>query len=494
MIVTCRQMQEIEAAAFSRGVTAADLMECAGIGIANVVRQFFPKPGGLRLFLGKGNNAGDALVAARELCRDGWSVSARLAFDATEFKELPARHWRELSPHLQVDESDGPLVSLDGLLGIGATGPLAGRMLELTGEMNDLRQSRHAMTIAMDIPSGLNGDTGQPCAGCVRADITATVAHVKAGLLSDVATAFVGRLAVVPLADLATGKGDASTEILLTEKLRASLPRRSFDFHKGEAGRVGIVAGSRGFLGAALLASEAAVRGGAGLVSLLVKEDVYPLLAAKAPVEVMVRVVKDYREVLEANLDALAIGPGLGFEYESEVMDLIRQAPQPCVIDADALTMLARSELDVVLKSDHPRLLTPHPGEVARFFPAHPHWADLPRRELAEAFARSYPDSTLLLKGSRTVIAESGKATAFNTTGSPAMASGGMGDVLTGLCAALIAQGLSAFDAACLGAWLSGRSAELVLTAGRHSIESLAASDLIGGLGAAFNDLKSGVF
>ncbi len=494
MIVDCRRMRELEEEAFASGVSADELMEQAGLGIADVVRQFFPQPGSLLLFLGKGNNAGDALVAARDLQRSGWRLHARLAFPEGEFRELPARHWRAVSPHLEAEIAAGPLVMLDGLLGIGVSGPMRGALLTLASEMNALRKSRHAVTVAMDIPSGLDADTGLPGVGCVEADITVTIGRVKAGLLADSATPLVGRLTFVRLRALSEDAAEPSARVLTAESLREKLPRRSFDFHKGDAGRVGIIAGSRGFIGAGLLAAKGALRGGAGLVTLWVKEDVYPLIAAKAPAEVMVRVVKDYRDVVSAPHDALAIGPGLGFESEDEVLEVIRSARMPVVIDADALTMLARSDIPSALQAGAPRLLTPHPGEMARFFHAHPEWKALSRRALAEAFSGAHPHCTLLLKGSRTVIAKSGDTTCFNTTGTPAMATGGNGDVLSGLCAALIGQGVSCFDAAGLGAWLCGRAAEIALASGRHSIESLSAGDVSEHLGGAFNDLKAGAY
>ena len=503
MIVTCRQMQQIEARAFSRGVGAEALMDEAGKGIAAVIRQFFPQTGTLMLFLGKGNNAGDALVAARELKKDGWQVRARLAFAERDFKELPAMHWRAVAPHVEDEDAGtlhGPLILLDGLLGIGASGPLSGSLLALAEEMNALRRSHHATTVAMDIPSGLNGDTGVPCAGCVVSDLTTIIAHVKSGLLSDSATAHVGRIALVPLLELTPEEEavDVSCSVLTATSLRAKLPRRSFEFHKGQAGRVGIIAGSRGYFGAALLAASGALRGGAGLVTLLVKDEAFPIIASKAPAEVMVRVVRDYRESTCQQFDALAIGPGVGFDHEEEILDVIRSIAVPTVVDADALTILSRADLAALFANGAPRVLTPHPGEFARFFDAHPAWRDLDRRRQAEAFVEAYPSTTLLLKGARTVIATNGCATAFNTTGTPAMATGGMGDVLTGLCAALMAQGMKPQDAACLGAWLSGRAAEIAtISSGAHSsqsIESLVAGDVLQHLGEAFGDLKAGVF
>ena len=494
MIVTCAQMQELESAAFERGVSAASLMDDAGQGIASAVRQLFPKPGLLVLFLGKGNNAGDALVAGRELQRSGWRVVARMSCEPEELKPLPKVHWQGLGDKVHrcdsVPEYRGPLVLLDGLLGIGANGPLGGVMQSLAAEMNELRQTRHASTVAMDIPSGLNGDTGESCADAVIADVTATVAHVKEGLLVDGALDHVGRLVLVPLPAL-EGNGVAlEREVITSALLKPLLPRRSFGMHKGKAGRVAVIAGSKGFLGAGMLSSLGALRGGAGLITLFTKADAYDLLAMKAPPEVMVKSVTNYWDAIEGH-DVIAIGPGLGFANESEVVAILRDARQPVVVDADAITTLARQGIPV---ARGPRLLTPHPGEMARLIARLPLSKGLDRCKLAESFARAHSGTTLLLKGSRTVIATAGKPTRFNTTGHPGMATGGMGDVLTGLTAALIAQGMAVHDAASLGSWLIGRSAEIALTIGLRSAESLSAVDVADLLGSAFDDVRDGAW
>lgn len=487
MIVTCQQMQQMEEAAFARGVSAEALMDEAGCGIADVVRQFFPKPGLLVLYLGKGNNAGDALVAARELRKDGWRVAARLSGEPDQMKPLPLKHWRTLEAVVSTDieahwaERRGPFVLLDGLLGIGAAGPLRDSLRGLAVEMNALRQTHHATTIAMDIPSGLDGDTGQACDDAVIADITVTIAHVKQGLLADEATGHVGRLALVPLREL-TAQAPGQ-EVVTSALLRPLLLRRSFDMHKGQAGRVAIVAGSRGFLGAAVLASLGALRGGAGLITLFAKPETYDLLAMKLPPEIMVRPCTDYREATQG-FDVLAIGPGLGFQHEAEVLELLQTARQPAVVDADALTIWAKHGLPPMLG---PRLLTPHPGEMARLTNSE----SLPRAVLAEGFTFKH-GVTLLLKGARTVIATQHQPLRYNTTGTPGMASGGMGDVLTGLGAALIAQGMALHDAASAGCWLLGRAAEIALASSAE--ESLCATDVATHLGPAFHDLKRGVY
>lgn len=497
MVVTCGQMLDAEQAAFDRGASAEELMEQAGAGIFATLKQFFPEPGTAILYLGKGNNSGDALVVARHLRAAGWRLAARLAFEPSDFKELPAKHWQDLHDAIDVlsaipaHHQPGVMLLLDGLVGIGASAaPLRGPLAEAVLEMNALRRARHAFCVALDLPSGLNPLSGTPGEACVEADLTVTIGHAKSVLLTDAATPFVGRLAVVPLPALAGAAGDESRQVLSSSGLLPILPCRPFEFHKGRAGRVGIVAGSRGFAGAAVLAATGALRAGAGLVTVHVKEDAHAAVAARAPSEVMVKLVRDYREIFREPVDALAIGPGIGLEHEDEVLAVIARAEVPAVLDADALNMLARRGFDSLKKNVAPRLLTPHPGELARMAERFPEWSSMSRSEVALDFTGKFPHCTLLLKGARTVIAAAGRPVAFNTTGHPGMATGGMGDVLTGICAGLAAQRVPLYDAACLGAWLSGRAAERAITHGGHSQESLAAGDVAHHLGGAFTDLR----
>lgn len=498
MVLTCLQMQNAEKAAFAQGCSAAGLMEEAGWGIARAIQQFFPQPGHLILYLGNGNNAGDALAAAAHLQATGWTIYARLTCEVARFRELPAGYWQGLENKItfldsaaSIPEFTGRIVLMDGLVGIGARVPLQGAFADAAMEMNLLRRNRHAFTVALDLPSGLDPANGQPVEPCVQADLTITIGYAKTPLFNDLATSMVGRLAIAPLRDLTVTEPGHSDQVLTSRLLLPLLPRRSFEFHKGQAGRVGIVAGSRGYLGAAVLCASGALRGGAGLVTLYVKDDIYPLVATRVPSPIMVKVVKDYQEVLKDPLDALAIGPGLGFDYEEEVRQLMAAVQIPTVIDADAITMLARSGLEILHANQAPRLLTPHPGEMARLLQGTPEWFGLSRREQVVNFSARYPHTVLLLKGARTIIGTSLQPVSYNTTGHPGMATGGMGDVLTGLCAALAAQGMELYHAACLGAWLSGRASEQACSHDHHSPESLTADDTLNGLGRAFEDLKS---
>jgi NAD(P)H-hydrate epimerase len=385
-----------------------------------------------------------------------------------------------------IGQQRGTLHIIDGIMCTGASSkPKRGPYGDPVREINPLRRARHGFTVAIDLPTGL-GSGGL----IVEADLTVTIGYPKTVLLEDHATANVGRLAIATLKQLTDVRGDNSRRLLTSQCLLPTLPCRSFEFHKGLAGRVGVVAGSRGFLGAGVLAASGALRGGAGLVTLYVKEDTYPLIVGLAPHEVMVKPVRDYSELLRDSLDVIAIGPGLGSEHDDEVEALLSQANVPVVVDADALNMLARRGFDALRQNSSPRLLTPHPGEMARLAAHFPGWDTMTRSELALNFTAVFPHATLLLKGARTLIASKGQPLSFNSTGNPGMASGGMGDVLTGLCAALAAQGMNLFDAACLGSWLSGRAAERAIFNDASSQESLAAGDVLQHLGGAFCDLK----
>lgn len=480
MILSRHQMLAAEEVAFSSGCEAEALMESAGRQMAEFVRQNHPTPGACLAYAGKGHNGGDVLVAIRHLAQMGWAVEARLAepdgmapLTARQFGRIPAQNVSAKSP----------LVILDGLLGIGASGPPRGRVSELIQEINMRRRESSAWVLAADVPSGLDADSGQPEDPCVVADATITMGFAKTGLVCDLATNYVGRLAVAAL-EWVRAPSDANPARILTSGLLAPmLPPRTFDTHKGMAGRVAIIAGSRGFTGAARLCSEAAVRGGAGLVTLFVLPENFPILGASVAPEVMVRPASSYAEVLEAKWDAIAIGPGLSTQHSDMIVRVIREAACPCVVDADALNVVAHDPA-VLVGCAGPRLLTPHPGEMERLMPQD----GRSRRDWLDAFVEKYP-VTLLLKGSRTIIGAAGQPPAFNTTGHPGMASGGMGDVLTGVAAALIAQCHSPMEAAMLGAWICGRSAEIALTGGA-SQESLRATDVLAHLGPAFTSLR----
>lgn len=482
MILSSAQMLEAEALAFSCGHSAEDFMELAGIQMARLVQQFHPIPGACHIFYGKGHNGGDVLVAARRLAEAGWHIILQDLFDRQDLAPLTALQLSRL--HAQPSTSRcRPLVVLDGILGIGTRGDPRPPVAAAINRINALRTQEGAWVLSADLPSGLTeSGPGNPC---VMADATITMGFAKSCLLSDSATQFVGRLSVATLPSLVAPPDADSAEILSSESLRHMLPPRPFDIHKGLCGRVGIIAGSRHFPGAARLCSAAAVKAGAGLVTLFAPPDVATLLATSAIPEVMISPISDFRELMETPFHSFAIGPGIGRGRDEIVRDFIVHCPTPCVVDADALNSLS-GHSHLLKECAGPRLLTPHPLEMERLAPQQ----GQTRREWLSLFVSEFP-VTLLLKGSRTIIGQKAMPVSYNSTGHPGMASGGMGDVLTGVCAALIAQGKSPIESAKIGAWICGYAAESALRAGQ-SQESLTASDVITHLGQAFEALRGG--
>jgi NAD(P)H-hydrate epimerase len=506
MLVSCSVMRQMEECAFARGISAEALMNQAGERGAAAVRQFFPRRGVCISVFGRGNNGGDALVAARHLAEAGWETHLVPAFPESRWNALVRKKFGEVGlGQIYADGVAGlaaavaawrehgahPLVLLDGLLGTGARGPLTEPIGDLTRCLNALRESAQGQLFALDLPTGLDGDSGAADPACITADFTLTIGAAKKGLAADSATPFVGRLVVLPLDELeeAAALEAGSSTVATAPELAPLMRRRPFDTHKGEWGRIAIVAGSRGYIGAGLMSAAACVHAGAGLVTLYTLDEAYPIVAAAAAPEVMVRPVSSLLEALEARHDVLAIGPGLGQARREEILELIRQSEAPTIIDADGLNALA-TQIDTLTAANAPRLLTPHPGEMGRL---DPHAGANPRAEVARQFVERYP-VTLLLKGARTIVAAKGLPLSYNTTGNPGMASGGMGDVLTGVCAALAGQRLPLFDAARIGAWICGRAAEIAVFERGESEESLSATQVIKYLGAAFAGLRERAF
>lgn len=488
-ILTSAQMRAAEEAAFARGVEIETLMNQAGAGVAGAVRKFFPNPGKCIVFAGKGHNGGDALVAAECLKRWGWKIDIRLPFPEAECGELTRKKLgalRDAPPNSgAAAESTGCTVILDGLLGLGTQSLLREPIRTATREINQLRAERNAFVFAVDLPTGLNGDSGEIDPDCVVADFTVTIGFAKHGLIVDPALDFTGRIEVVPLVDLVPGEG-APNEILATApSLATLLPRRKFSAYKNQFGRIGVVAGSKGFVGAALLTAQGALRSGAGLVEIFVPEEIYSIVASAAPIEAMVKPVRSYRDLLdEEKIDVWAVGPGLGKAQASHLLRFIERAEKPMVVDADGLNILAE-KIGVLEHCQGKRLLTPHPGEMERLI----HPGKMTRAWIARNVCEQLP-VTLLFKGSRTIVCEQNRPLSYNNTGNPGMATGGMGDVLTGVCAGLAGQGLPFYDAARVGAWLCGRAAEISIFNANASEESLLPRDVLDNLGRAFRDLR----
>jgi ADP-dependent NAD(P)H-hydrate dehydratase / NAD(P)H-hydrate epimerase len=485
--ITVQQMHDWEKRQFARGVSAETMMEQAGWGIACAVRKFFPRAGRVLLYLGKGHNAGDALCAARHLRHWGWLVDLRPAYAEVDWAALTRKQMHALE---EVPEASAQgyerTVILDGLLGIGAVGELREPILAATEEMQRLRQQHAMPVIALDVPTGVNADTGVAVPGALTADITMMIGAPKIGLLKSTAVNHVGRLELIPLDGLEI-VSDSNAHLITPQTFPKSLPLRAHDFHKGDAGKVVVIAGSQGMEGAALMTATAALRVGAGLVSLWVGTDIYSQVSARACPALMVQPYRIWRKILFDQADALAIGPGLGSMSEDDhkaLVELLDKHPCPAVLDADALNSIARHRGHHCLQPHH--VITPHQAEFTRLAPLS---ALRGREDACEHFSENSP-AVLLYKGARTLVQQRSGPLYHNSTGHSGMATAGMGDVLTGVIAGLQSQGMSSLHAACAGAWVCGRAAEMLVSAGRYSAHSLIATDLYDFLGLALDEWR----
>ena len=508
------------------GIPSLALMQSAGEAFA---RACIEELGGsvknkrVALVCGRGNNGGDGFVAARHLAGAGAVVDVFLAGRADELKGDAAVFFAPL-PHLhengvrvvQLSEADGATGVAEGvfsrcdligdaLFGTGFQGAATGVAANLIERMNTM-QARGLPVVACDIPSGVNADTGAADGPAVQATRTVTFALPKMGLLLYPGGALAGRVTVADI-------GLPRTLLLDDENLRAELTTRAWmqktlpprtqarDANKGAFGTVLVIAGGHGMAGAASLAALAALRAGAGLVQLAVPASVFSAAASFAP-EIITRPLPETSDgtyggpgALDAALalaekaDAVALGPGLGRNNETTafVQAFVSRFPKPLIVDADGLNALADSS-QAAQSRPAPTVLTPHPGEMGRLLQSDTAAVQSDRLTAARDCAARYHAVTLL-KGARTLIAEPEGRLAVNRQGSPALATAGSGDVLTGVIAALLAQKMGALDAARAGAYLHALAGERA--ARELGAAGVIASDVLHRLPAARQSLYS---
>jgi hydroxyethylthiazole kinase-like uncharacterized protein yjeF len=494
-LVGAAEMRAIDRVAIDElGVPSLELMERAGRAVAEgVVRLARP---GTRFWVvcGGGNNGGDGWVAARLLLPSGRvrvlavTPAGALGGDAA----IMARRAIEAGVPVQPFVEGAPLgagpgdVVIDALLGTGLSRAPEGRLGAAIETMAAARREG-ARVLSVDVPSGLSADTGQPLGACVEADATVTFGLQKRGLVMFPGAALAGAVTVadIGLPPEALERVAEWCRLLEEPEALRLLPRRSPAAHKGDAGRVLVLAGSPGKTGAAHLALLGALRGGAGLVTLAARAEVLPLALAGRP-EAMSLALAGTGPLVAADLpeitgvareaDALVAGPGLhrGGETGRLLRDWLGAAGRPAVLDADALNAL-EPEPTWLGRLPAPAVLTPHPGELARLCGLTAAKVQADRIGLALKKAAAW-GAVLVLKGARTVVAAPGQPAAVIPTGNAGMATGGTGDVLAGLCGALLAGGLPPFDAARVAAWVHGAAGDLV--AARLGERGLLASDL----------------
>ena len=527
-VVTAAEMRQIDQDTIGGiGIPGIVLMETAGSAIVGAIEQHYPTSRRIGILVGKGNNGGDGLVIARQLAHAGRDVHLFLVSPADSFtgeaainlqiaKRLTASFGLQTAPKggLRIEtiltdtalKSDANIAScellVDAIFGTGLRGTVRDPIATVINAINSLATP----ILSVDLPSGLDADTGHPLGTCVRADRTVAIGLPKRGLLVHPGAEFAGKLEVVDIGFPEQVIDAQGIKVNWTTTAQASqwVPPRLPASHKGTYGRVLVVAGSTGMTGAAALASEAALRAGAGLVTLATPKHLNLILEGLLP-EVMtlplpetdagslsVSATSAILEFAEKTKSVLAIGPGLSQHPDtvSLVQQLVRENREQAldrrmVVDADGLNALSQAP-EVISLLDREAILTPHPGEMSRLTSSSVPGLEADRIRTAQQFASEH-NLTLVFKGAPTVTGLANGDVWINSTGNPGMATGGMGDVLTGIIAGLMAQGHSSETAAVLGVYLHGLAGDIAAEAlGMHG---LIASDVLKAVPRAISSL-----
>lgn len=469
------EARAIDAAAIAAGLPAFTLMQRAGAAAFASLRRHWPQARCIAILCGGGNNGGDGYVLARLLQADGCQVRVfALTAARTHEAQRAAAEWMEAGGRIEPIDAETEFGSfdllVDAIFGIGLARAPEGLAARVIGAIN----ASDAPVLALDLPSGLDADSGAAPGACVRATRTLSFIAAKRGLFTGMAREVGGLVEVasleVPAAAFDTC--EPSAYLCRTELLPYWLRPRSRVAHKGDHGQVLAVGGDHGYAGAIHLCAEAALRSGAGLVRVATRAEQVPVFVGSRP-EAMPAAVEDADALrLQAKgADVIALGPGLGQErWGREMFEAALALERALVLDADALNLLAQAPRAL---SD--AVLTPHPGEAARLLGTTVAVVEADRFAAAQALAQRYA-ATVVLKGAGSIVAAPGRVAMVIDAGNPGMASGGMGDVLTGVVAALRAQGLAGFDAACAGALLHGAAGDAAARDGGE--RGLLASDL----------------
>jgi NAD(P)H-hydrate epimerase len=463
-------MGAADARTIEAGTPGAVLMDRAGRAVARSAIRVLGGRYGRRAVVvcGKGNNGGDGFVAARELARQGVRVRCIFVGDPAEVKGDAAQHRDAFvagGGRVETfrDELGPADVLVDALFGTGFKGSAEGAAAAAIDAMNE----HSAPTIAVDIPSGVDGTTGAVRGPATDAHTTVVMGAQKLGTATGAGAERAGDIEVVDIGipvDEADGWEPTASDV------DAILPRRGADAHKRSVGSVAILGGSEGMSGAVILTARGAVRTGAGYATVGLSRTIEPTVSAVLP-EVLTKILTDephlvhdawtaFKEIVD-RADSIAVGPGLGDgdEQQALVRAVLEEASQPVVVDADGLNVLARDTSPLEGRSA-PTVLTPHPAELARLLRTETSAVQDDRVTAARNAAERF-GCTVVLKGYRSVIADSSGRIFVNSTGSPHLATAGTGDVLTGVIAALVAAGLGDAEAAWAGAHVHGVAGEV---------------------------------
>ncbi len=475
-LYTAERVRELDRRAIEdHGIRGYDLMRRAGRAAFRLLRLRWPSARRIAVYCGGGNNGGDGLVVARLAREAGFTVEAGLAGDPERLQGAAGEAWRAwvdaggtAAPLDVVDPARADVI-VDALLGTGLDRPVRGAIADAIEAINGVATP----ALALDIPSGLQADTGAVMGLAVKADATITLIGHKRGLFTAAGPDCTGAVfsdgLEVPAAVYADD--DPAVEVINRSAVARALPRHRPGAHKGDRGRVLVVGGDHGYAGAPRLAAEAALRAGAGLITVATRAAHAPALAAARP-ELMARGIEEPASELPALLavsDMVVAGPGLGSgEWGRAVLDTIRQAgPGRVLLDADALNLMAAEPA----LAPTPTVVTPHPGEAGRLLGIETGAVQADRFAALDGLIDRC-GCTVVLKGVGTLVGTAGQCTALLPGARPELGVGGTGDVLSGLIAGLLSQGLTGHDAACAGVWLHATAANAA-SGGGHGRPSL---------------------
>ena len=460
------------------GISGLILMENAGRAVAEVILDEFPKVKRVAIFAGGGNNGGDGFVVGRHLTNKGLDVTTYLTVDPKKYKGDALINFQALSKIggeiIRLNNGfagyKGADLIVDALFGTGLDREVDGFYREVIDYIN----SQAVPRIAVDIPSGLDSDTGFPLGVSVKADITVTFVLPKIGLAIYPGINYAGKVYVVDITTPKFLEEDIPFELIAYNNVREILQPRHPNTHKGTYGHLFILAGSPGKTGAATLAALGGLRVGTGLVTIGIPKSLNPIMEEKTT-EAMTEPLPETenttlgkvsieaaKRIISARKTALAIGPGISTAAETGefFFEILRSSSLPMVVDADGITLLAQN-LNILKKLKAPLVLTPHPGEMSRLIGKTGDEIQKSRISVARDFSSMYNVYTVL-KGARTVISTPDGRVFINPTGNPGMASGGMGDVLTGVIGGFLAQGYDPADACILGVFAHGFAGDII--------------------------------
>jgi hydroxyethylthiazole kinase-like uncharacterized protein yjeF len=513
-VVTAEEMRGIDRETIEgRGIPGVVLMERAGLAVVSKIKEIF---GRKRVIVvsGGGNNGGDGLVVARNLYNEGWDVRVFLTAKPEDLKGDASLQYKaavkfgvDIQPIKELLDNYSSIFSrhsiiVDAILGTGLSKNVTGTLSEVIGLLN----KSNVPVISVDIPSGISSDNGHVMGEAVKADYTVTFGLPKRGHLLYPGAEYSGKLFIedIGFPNELIRSEKLNIELLMKDDVSTLIPERRKYSHKGDYGHVLVIAGSKGKTGAALMASKACLRTGAGLVTIGVPESLSDVFQSRVTEEMTLilpdrgdgtlskKALDKILDFLNKTADVLAIGPGIGVSTETGKLmkALIKNLSIPIVIDADGINSI-KGERGVFSKSKASVILTPHPGEMARLLSQKSKVSskevEKDRINIAMSFAKE-TGTYLVLKGVPTVVATPDGRSFINSTGNPGMATGGVGDVLTGMISGFLSQTINPLHACILGVYIHGLAGDIA--ASEKGQYPLIATDIVDKIPSAFYSLK----